>query len=220
MDVKELEQKFKDLSTQVDTMRKDYDLKLESATKDATQYKELAFKREEELRVFREKSEREKFEAEQRAKEAKKQEIKAFSEALVKEGRITPAQKELVGPLMESMTSDAEIHKFTEKDGAVKSHTQLSLFKAFLASLKKVMSFGEFTPSGKAEIVTPDHVGDESVQQFMDVKTEGSVKRMPVEDTDLAAKAFQYIEEQSKIGRRIDYYQALIELTPKTKVSA
>jgi hypothetical protein len=221
VDVKELESKFKDMSGQIDTMRKDFELKLDSATKDATQYKELAFKREEELRQVKEKAERDKFEQEQRSKEARKNDIKTFSEALVKDGKLTPAQKEIVVPLMESMTSDSEIHKFIEKDGSVKSHTQLSLLKAFLGTLKKSVSYGEFSPSGTAKIYTPDNaVDDDSKQTFMDVKKEGSVIRMAVDEADLAAKAYQHIEEQAKAGRRIDYYQALVELSPKQKVSA
>lgn len=221
MDPKEVENKIKEFQSQLDTMKKDYELKLGSAQKDAIEWKENAEKREEDLRKFKEQSEKEKRDQAEKAKEFHKQEVKIFMETLVRDAKITPAQKMLLDPLMDSMSLDGEIAKFSEKDGSTKSYSQIALLKVFLSSLKKSVPYGEISSAGHIYASTPDNTdGDGGAQTFMDVRTEGTIQHLPVDDAELASKAFSYIEEQAKAGRKINYAQALIDLSPKRKISA
>ena len=230
MDAKEMEQKLKDIQTKqeaseksfqskIDVATKDFELKLESAHKDATEWKTVAEQREEENRQFQEKLEDDKKASEKKFAESRKAEILQFVESSINDGRIIPAQKNNVIKLMESMTSDATVIEFSEKDGSKKSHTQLSLFRAFVSGMKTAVSYGEHLPMGdRPAPLTPDS-GD-GVQEFVDIRSEGQTIRLPVEGADLAVKAFEYQKEQAKAGQTVSYEEALIALSPRIKTQA
>lgn len=223
MDPKEIEAKLKNFSDQIDEMktvseknRKDFDQKLKSAELDAKQYKEQAEKTAEELRKF-------KADADQRDTDAKKalaaereKSIIEFAAGLKKAGKITPAQEGYVISFMKSLTSEADIITFNDKAGRKISHNQLSYFKELISAFSgKRVDFSETKSNEKAEIETP---GDnENVDDhFMEVRQEGVVKNLPVADVDLSVKAFEYIEEQGKLGRVVAYGNALVHVQKKS----
>src|SRR3990167_7864251 len=158
----ELTKKFETLTTSVDTMKKDFELKLESAKKDAEQWKTVATQKDEDLKKFKQEAETANKEKEKAYAEKRKQEDKIFLENLKKQGKLTPASQEIATKLMESMTSETVVATFEAKDGKKITHTQLSLFKELLGSLAKSPIFSQMSRTDVAERETPD--GDQEKQ--------------------------------------------------------
>jgi len=218
MDIKELEKKFTELSDNQEKIQKDFTLKLESAQRDAKQFKELAEKREEENRQLKDRAESAEKEKAKAFSESKKAEVKSFVEAQVKAGKIIPAHKEAVVSFMESLTSEGEVASFTDKNGSKVSHSQLSLFKDIISKMKQVVPVNsEFSVH---EVVDGEESGDTTEEKFMEVRSEGTIQKLPLQDEALALKAFEYQAEQLKLGRTIDYGEALIAVAPKRKIKA
>lgn len=229
MKIEDVESKLKEIQdkalaqaqefrSEIDSTKKDFELKIQSADKNAKEYKELAEKREEELRQFKEQFEKDKVEKDKLFKEARENDVKEFVHSLKKNERILPAHEPMVIKLMESMTSESMIMSFKEKDGSERKHSQLSLFKLLLSSLVKGSNFKQFTPTSPQHAETPDNNASTEgleAETFMDVLTEGTVKRMKVDEADLAAKAYEYQAEQTKRGITVSYEDALIALSPK-----
>lgn len=216
MDIKELEKKFSDLSATVDVMRKDYDLKLDTAQKETASWKENAQKREDEIRILREKTEKAEKDAKEASQKARASEIKAFASELKKNGKITPAQEEMIIKLMESMTSDAAIMTYKEKDGSDRTHNQLSLFKAILQGIKTQVVYGEMTHAGAYSPSAPD--SDQETEQFQEVITKGGGRTMlPKSEQALADAAEKYMEDQRVRGIVVSYGDALLAVCPKNK---
>lgn len=219
----ELEKMFQNLSDKQANSEKEFKQQLEMAQRDTKQFKDLADKNAEELRIFKQDADkRDKEHKEALAKKAEA-EVSEFVEAQVKAGRIIPALKEKLVTFMKSLTSETEIMKFTEKNGAVLSHTQISLFKELITSMKPVVPVeSEFSIASEEGSEIPDGTEDAPVQQFTEILTGGEKKRVPVDGVELAAKAFKYQEEHfKKTGRQIGYDEALIALSPKkSKVKA
>jgi hypothetical protein len=217
--IEELEKKFAETQNQVSVMKKDFDLKLESANKTAKEFQELAEKREEALRKFTQEAEANEKTRKEQAAAAHEAEIQAFVEDQVKAGRILPAFKEKITAFMKSLTSESTVMKFSEKDGSMRTHTQISLFKELIAKMKPVVPVStEFSLAENAEIENPDG-SDTPVEQFAEVLDKGQRKKLPIEGVDLAAKAYAYQEAQAKLGRSVGYDVALIAVSPKKSVA-
>ena len=216
--VEELEKMFTETQSKVDLMKKDFELKLESANRDVKQFEELAKSREEELRKFKEqvtKAEKDKAEAVARSREA---DVKEYVESLVKAEMITPAQKDQVSEFMKSLDFEKEIASFSEKDGSKKSHNQTSLFKEIVSKIsggkKKVKLQDEIAISSASETEEIDGTSHEG-KNFMKVRSEGVVRNIPVADEVYHIKALEYIEDQRKIGKMVSYGDAMIAVYPK-----
>lgn len=220
----ELEKMFSELSTRQSSFEKESNQKIEMAERNAKEYKDLADKNAEELRKFKQ-------DAEAREKESKvalekkfESEISEFIEAQVKAGRFIPALKERIKTFMKSLTSEGEVLKFTEANGAVLSHTQLSLFKELILKLKPIMSVEtEYSVAEVASAAAPDDAGGDAPaapqKHFAEITVGGEKKRIEVDEVDIAAKAFQFQEAQAKLGRSVSYEDALIAVYPKKKSS-
>lgn len=209
-----LQSQFKELTSSVSTMKKDFELKLETAQKDAKEYKDLAYKREDELRKYKEESEKAAREKEAALAVAQATDIAQFVESKVKAGIIAPARKEAVTAFMKSLTSDTNVIEFSEKDGSKRSHSQLSLFKDLISSMKPVVPMNhEFTV--QPGIVEEVEENGESIEKFMEVIEEGVKKKFPIKEEDLHNKAVDYQEQQRKLGFNVEYYDALIKVSPK-----
>lgn len=210
----ELEKMFHDLQDAQSKTEKAFKLQLESAEKTAKEYKELAEKSQEQLRTFQlesEKREKELKEAQARAHETS---IQEFVEQHVKAGRIIPALKEKLITFMKSLTSDSAVMTFTEKDGSTRSHNQVSLFKEILGAIKPVVPMNELSVSGPFAVEAPE-AGDQPVEHFAEVITNGERKKLPVSDMDIATKAFEYQDKMAKAGQPVTYEAALIAVSPR-----
>lgn len=215
--IEELSKELEGLSSFVGVMKKDFELKLGAAKTEATEWKTVAEKKEAEAKQFKEaaeKAEQDKIKAYQ---ESRIKEMKSFLEESVKTARITPASKVLAEKLMESMTSDATVHTFEDKDGKKTSHTQFSLFKEFVNSLAKSKVFSTLTPAVKQTAQSPIvEEGDKEIH-FQEVKKDGATQNLIVDDYEIGVKALDYQAEMLKIGRKIDYADALIAVTLQVK---
>lgn len=227
MDPKEIEQKLKSfqdvvssLETKLASSTKEFELKLESQKKDADQWKDLAFKREEENRQYKEKLEADKAAREKSLAEGRKNEILEFAEGLIKKGVVLPAQKEQLIKLMESLTSEGEIFRFAEKDGSTKIHSQLSLFKLFMGSItKKQVDFSETTIiPGAITSSTPE--GEEESVQFTEVISKGTKKLLPLAGVELDKAAKEYMAKMGQSGVVVSYTDAIFAVMPKKKAGA
>lgn len=215
----QLETMFSDLSTQFSTAKKDFELKLESANKTATEFKELAQKREEELRKFKQEEATREEDRKVKAAAAYKAEIQEFIEAQVKAGRILPAFKEKFTAFMTSLTSESNVMEFKESDGSKRSHTQISLFKELITKMKSVVPVNsEMTDAGEMGADTPDGT-EKPVEQYAEVHDKGQLKKLPIAGVELAAKAYEYIEAQGKIGKKVSYEEALIFIEKKMRAT-
>ncbi len=210
----------KTFETQITTMKSDFELKLESAQREVESWKANAQKREEEIKKFQEQAEKSKKEAEAAIAKSREQEIKGFAESLKREGRITPAQEEIVIKLMESMTSDANIHSFKEKDGSTRQHTQLSLFKLLISSLKKSVSYSEESYGVPPAASVPDANADEELPTQRVFSKQGGWQNLQVQGLNVADAAEKYMEEQRGKGKFVTYEQALIAVSPRKQVQA
>lgn len=221
MDPKQVESTLKSFQTQLNSvkiqseaMRRDFSDKLKVANTESATLRVLLKKKEDDLKTFQEQAQKDKVEKEKQFKELRTREISDFVESSKKAGKIIPAQEEAVVKLMESMTSEDSIAAFKEKDGSKKSHSQISLFKAFINGLPKRGHLQELTYSQVQEDSSPS---DETVTQFMDVKIDGTTISMPVEGQDLDAKAKAFMAEKSKLGITISYADALCAVSPREK---
>lgn len=210
MTVQELEQQLKKFQDDFDTTRKEFQLKLDNAEKDASKWKKISEDKESETRKFQEEAEKAKKERELALAEARKREVKDFFDRMKKEERITPAQEEMAARLAESMTSETEIATFGEKDGKKVSHTQLSLFKELVASMPKRPRTATLTPGGSFSPPTPEGTG-EGGTDYQEVWYGGQKVLAQVDDMDLHVKALEYQEAQRAKNVTVSYEDALIE---------
>ena len=209
MTVEELEKQLKSFQSDFESTKKDFALKLESATKDAEQWKSIAAQKEADLKKFQADAEKAQAEAKKTFAESRAKENRLFLDGLKKEGKISPATETLAIKLMESMTQDAVIATFEQKDGKKVEHTQMSLFKEMLSGLAKSPIFREMSRQANARQSVPGE-GEEK-EAFADIKSAGSTKRLPLEGMETHLKALEYIEEQRKIGKTVSYEEALIQ---------
>lgn len=213
MTVEELEKQLKSFQSDFDQTKKDFELKLSSANKEAESWKKVAETKEAEAKAFKEKAETADKEKAKAYAEKRNNEDKAFLETLKKEGRITPAMQEVAAKLMESMTSDETVATFDTKDGKKIQHTQRSLFMDFMKSFQKSNAYTilsrmpEYTPE------TPD--GTQEEVAFAEVHKDGQKVMAHLDDVDLDRQAKAYQEEMRKIGKTIDYSEALIAISKK-----
>jgi hypothetical protein len=218
----ELEKMFSDLNERQGKQEKEFQQKLEMAERNTQQFKELADKNAEELRTFKQDAEKREKEQKEALFKSRETEISEFVESQVKVGKILPALKEKVLTFMKSLTSEGEVLKFAEKDGSTRSHSQFSLFKELILKMKPVMPVGnEFSVQEELESETPDNEnGDipvEGKKHFTEIRVGGELKKVEVDEVDIAAKAYEYQEKQAKIGKKISYEDALIAVYPRKK---
>lgn len=246
--VEELEKMFSETQNQVSLMKKDFELKLESAEKAVNEYKEIAAKREDELRKFREESEKTERERKIALAQAREREVASYADQLVKEGKIVFAQKGKLISFLNFLDSEKEVAVFTdEKDGSKRSHTQLSLFKEFFATIKAVHPTNrqEFSKGEKPMVVLPTdgknadenataftedmlpsnirNFKEEEGQHFVEVKDKGEkVKVYPALGVDFAAKIYEYQQKyrESHGGKEISYGDAMIVVSRQTGLDA
>ena len=224
MTIEELEKQMKGLQTtfteKLDLQAKNFQVQLDATKKEADQWKTVAQAKEEEARVFAEKAKKADEAAAKSALEAKKGEIKAFFEQAKKDGKITPAMEEIAFKLAESMTSEQVIATFEKSDGSKTTHTQLSLFKSFISALGKTRVFQEHSKSGEALKMTPAagsfkaNGDDESTTKVI---FGGTLKELPMTDTELHVRAVQFQDEARTAGRVMSYEAALIEASKESK---
>ena len=218
MTLQELEKSFGELQSSISVLKKDFDLKLDAANKNAESWKAAAEQKQAELVKYQEDVKKANEDRDKALSEARVSEIKSFVEASVKEGKISPAAKDIVEKLMQSMTGDANIATFEQKDGKKVQHTQLSLFKEFIATMAKSPIFRQMSRSGEVQkSATP--AGSEE-QQFTEVISGGQKKILPADGQDLHLKAIELQEESRKIGKTLSYEDALIQASIAVKVDA
>lgn len=225
MTIEELEKKMKGLEVsfqeKIELQAKSFNVQLEASKKDGEQWKTVAQAKEEEARQFKEKAEKADAEKAKAFAEAKKAEIKAFFAEAKKDGKITPAMEEVAMKLAESMTSETVIATFDKSDGSKTTHTQLSLFKSFISMLGKTRVFAEHTAGGGAHQATPKAgSGAAGEEQFSEVIYGGVKKPLPMEDTDLHARAVAFQDEARTAGRSVSYEDALCEIGRQIKAEA
>lgn len=218
----ELEKMFSDLSDRQSKQEKEFELKLESANRTAKEYKEIAEKTEEKLRTFQQDTEKREKEQKEALLKSKETEVSEFVESQVKAGRIIPALKAKAIAFMKSLTSEGEVLKFSEKNGATVTHTQLSLFKDLITKMTPVVPVGsEFSIVETVASETPDSedgvVPAAPAKHFTDIVVGGQKKKVEVDEMDIAVKALQFQEESRKNGKPISYDEALIAIYPKNK---
>lgn len=217
--IDEMVKKFETLETSVGNMKKDFELKLDSAKKDAEQWKTVATQKEEDLKKFKADAEKAIEEKNKAFAETRKAENSLFLEGLKKSGKITPAMQETATKLMESMNTEAIVHTFEAKDGRKVNHTQLSLFKELLASLGASPIFRNMTQVTEPQRNTPGAViAEEKV--FTTVKTKAGEQTYEVDGQDLHTAAIQHIADQQKVGNTVDYASALIFAEKQMKQAA
>lgn len=217
--VDELMKKFETMETSVANMKKDFELKIESANKDAASYKAIALQKEEDLKKFKADAEKAIEEKNKAFAEARKAENASFLESLKKSGKISPAMQETAAKLMESMNTESIVHTFEAKDGKKVNHTQLSLFKELLSSLGASPIFRNMTQVTAPERTAPGAtIAEEKV--FTTVKTKAGEQTYEVDGQDLHTAAIQYQADQHKIGITVDYAQALLVAEQQLKQAA
>lgn len=126
---------------------------------------------------------------EEKAKQ-RKVEFQSFCEALMKEGRLTPAMKPAVLDFMEILHSAGE-YEFAEADGKAKAQP-IEKFKALLNNLPKQIEFSEMATKGKAG-------------EGIDMSDPEAI----------AKKAIEYKESEERAGRVISIAQAVKHITDK-----
>lgn len=215
--VDDLKKQYSEMNARVSAMQKDFELKLESANRTADEWKKQAEKREEDLRSYQEKHEKEEKERLAAAAKAKESDILGFAESQIKAGKITPAVKDKIVAFMKSLNAESAVLEFTESDGSKRTHTQISLFREIIGNLKPIVPVGkEFTRSGNQSVESPsDSETDQETEQFMEVHAPGGKKTLPVAEADLAAKAFEYQEKN-----KVSYEDALVAVSKLQKTEA
>lgn len=226
MTIEELEKKMKALEVtfqeKIDLQAKSFQVKLDAAEKTAEQYKTVAQASEEKAKQFEEKAKKADEEKAKAFVEAKKAEIKAFFEQAKKDGKITPAMEEIAIQLAESMTSETIVATFEKGDGSKTTHTQLSLFKAFISSFGKTRMFQEHTnTSVPARQASPaGGRAEDGEEQFAEVIYGGVKKPMPLEDTELHERAVAFQDSERAAGRSVGYSDALIAASKAARQAA
>ena len=136
-----------------------------------TRGKESQFAEMEKLKKEKADLEKEKAEAAARTKEietnARKADVAAFCETLCKEGKLTPALRKIIEPIMIGVSEISGPIEFAEgvSVGAF-DKTPLGGIKAFLAEIPKVVTFKEVAGGdGKAKAVPKDF--DTAVEAVM-----------------------------------------------------
>ena len=212
MTVEELEKQLKTFQSDFDQTKKDFELKLGTAKKEADDWRQVAQKKEEEAKKFQEEAEKAEKERKKAEAEARKTEHKAFVDRMKAEGKLVPAQEEASLKLMESLSAEGEIAKFTAKDGSSRSHSQLSLFKEMVENSPKRVSFGYSTrKQGEHSPQLPGEGKAEGGEGQIEILHQGKRTMIPLVGADMAARAFEYQAEVRKTqGREIDYGEALI----------
>lgn len=124
----------------METKVKELETKLEEKEAMLAEFMQNQKSKDEEINLL--KAELEKIKAEKR-----KQEHESFCEGLVKEGKLTPAQKAIAIDFMEILCGVAE-YEFSE--GGKKS--PLETFKEFLQTLPKQVEFGEVARNDRAAV--------------------------------------------------------------------
>lgn len=226
--IEQLEQEFKAFTdqtkTQLETQKKEFGLQIESAKKDADQWKTVAEAALETSKKFEAQAKKAEEDKKAALSASKKAELLAFFEQSVKDGRLTPAMRDIAVKFAESLNHEAEVVKFEQKDGSSVSHTQFSLFKVFVGMIGKAKAFSleQRTPRSGSQKELPAAVAseDNEHQEFAEVIHGGTKKTLPTQDADLAAKAFEYQDEQSKLGRSVSYGDALIHISKEMKNAA
>ncbi|MGI2027788.1 hypothetical protein [Endozoicomonas acroporae] len=112
----------------------------------------------------------------------RQQEIASDLDALVKAGKVLPAQKERLAEFMASLDNEKDVLEFGEGEQK-KSFSQQAFMKEFLGKLPKAVDFKE-------------HAADDQEQP-------------PENSNELAQKALEYQEEQRKKGRTVSITQAV-----------
>lgn len=217
MTIEEMEKQLKSFQSDLETTKKDFQIKLDASNKTAEEWKTVAFKKEEEMKQYKEQAEKAEKDKEKAFAENLKRENKLFLENLKKEGRITPALQVLAEKLMESMTSKETIATFEEKDGKKIDHTQLSLFKQMLSSMKKAPIYSSMSRTEDQKPEIPDADGE---THFMEVSIGGKKQSLPVDGMELHNEALKYQDEQRAKGKTISYETALIEAEKLMRVAA
>jgi hypothetical protein len=148
-----------------------------------------------------EKLKKEKGEAEAKVKkiedEKRKAEITAFCEGLCKEGKLTPALRKIIEPIMVSVSESAELIEFSE--GVKKS--RLEGIKDFLTEIPKVVTFKEV-----AGVAGPGSGGSAAEKLSVLVKTKMEAKK------DLSyGLAFSEVQKENPELAK----EALAEIRPK-----
>lgn len=205
----EMEAKLKSYDEKLGQIEKNFQLKLEAAQAESTQWKTVAEQHQAEAKKFKEETEKIQKDLQESKKKAQEAEVVSFVDEMIKGDILIPAQKDGVVAFMRSLASEGEVHKFQEKDGSTRSHSQLSLFKELISKLPKRKNLTTFSKSGDFRSETPDNGAGEP-QHFQEVIYGGKKQNMQVDDVDLATKAFEYQAEQQKLGRSIGYDDALI----------
>ncbi len=136
--IKELEDKLKENDNQIITLSTQVS---EYSEKDKTKEKEIT-----ELKV-----------------KLRKTEYETFCEDLMKEGRLTPAQKTQVIDFMEIMQGHGE-YEFSE--GGKKA--SLEAFKDFLKTMPKVIEFSEIATKEKARPTASEDKREELISEYME----------------------------------------------------
>lgn len=112
----------------------------------------------------------------------RKQAVASDLDALVKAGKVLPAQKEQLAEFMASLDSDDDVLEFGEGDQK-QSFSQQSFMQAFLNKLPKAVDFKE-------------HSADDQ-------------ETPPENSNELAQKALEYQEGQKQKGRTVSITQAV-----------
>lgn len=217
--VEELLKKFETFEKGVETMKKDFELKIESAQKDAASYKAIALQKEEDLKKFKADAEKAIEEKNKAFAETRKAENASFLEGLKKAGKISAAMEVTCVKLMESMNTETIVHTFEAKDGLKVNHTQLSLFKELLSSFGASPIFRNLThATAPARIAAQG--GEDKEKVFTTVITKAGAQNYEVDGMDLHALAVQFQEDQRKVGITVDYADALIAAEKQLKQAA
>lgn len=227
MTLEELQKQMQDLqknfTEKLELQSKSFQVQIDAAKKDGEQWKTVAQAAEEKAREFAEQAKKAELEKAKAFAEAKKAELAAFFAQVKKEGKITPAMEEIALKLAESMTSETVVATFEKSDGSKTTHTQLSLFKAFISALGKTRVFTEQTPgagarsAGTPRAVAGANAGEEG---FAKVIFGGTLKELPLADGDLHARAVQFQDEARAAGRTMSYEAALIEASKEEKAQS
>lgn len=135
-------------------------------------------------------------EREERIKQAEEATAKTaavnFCDALCDSGKLLPAHKDFAVEFMCGLSGETTV-EFTEGDGKAKK-SQLDAFKGFLESMPNVVEFAEIA-ANKDETPEPDN-----------------------EDADdIARRALEFQESESKLGRTITVADAVTHVTSQGK---
>lgn len=208
MTIEELQKQFETLTGSVDVMKKEFTVKIDAANKNAEEWKKVAESSAAEVKKLQEEAKKAEEGRVKALSEARKAEVKAFIEAAKKDGRITPAQEELIVKLAESLTSENVVATFEDKDGKKIQHTQISLFKEILGALPKAGRMRQLTPSGTGAPAAPGE--GEGAAETATMFVDGKRQTVILDDTALDAETKKVIAEYRERKENISYGEAMI----------